>query len=122
MHVLVEEIAVTEVVAGRLLLGALTVFAIMAVMRRSPHIDVGVLPGAALLVVLDSVIPHTLIARAELSIDSGAAAVLISTMPMFTVAFAAVALPDDRPSTSGVVGLAVGFLGVIVLTSGDIFR
>jgi drug/metabolite transporter (DMT)-like permease len=75
-----------------------------------------------LLVILDSVVPHSLIAWAELSIDSGLASVLISTMPMFTVAFAALALPDERLSVQGLLGLGVGFLGVIVLTSGGIFQ
>jgi drug/metabolite transporter (DMT)-like permease len=121
MKVIVEDIAVSELVAARLLLGAITVIAIMAAMGRSVHLDRRMLAGAALLAVLDSIIPHSLIAWAELRIDSGVAAVLISTMPMFTVALAALALPDERLSGVGFLGLGVGFLGVVILSGGDIF-
>jgi drug/metabolite transporter (DMT)-like permease len=122
MKVLVDEIAATEIVAGRLFLGALTVFAIMAVMGRRPQLSGRTIAGAALLAILDSLIPHTLIAWAELRIDSGIAAVLVSTMPMFTVAFAALALPDERLSTQGLLGLGVGLVGVVVLSGGDILE
>jgi EamA domain-containing membrane protein RarD len=80
MNVIVEQIAPTEIVAARLLLGALAVMTIMAVMRRSPWVNPSVLPGAALLVILDSVVPHSLIAWAELSIDSGLAVVPIKVV------------------------------------------
>jgi drug/metabolite transporter (DMT)-like permease len=122
MKVLGEEIAATEIVAGRLVLGALTVFVVMAVLKRRPNLDARALGAAALLATLDSIIPHTLIAWAELRIDSGVAAVLVSTMPMFTVAFAAFVLPDERLSTQGLLGIGVGLIGVVVLSGGDILE
>jgi drug/metabolite transporter (DMT)-like permease len=122
MKVIVEDIAVTELVAGRLLLAAITIIVIMAAMRRSPEISPRMLAGAAVLVLLDSIIPHSLIAMAEKDIDSGVASVLISTMPIFTVAFAALLLPSEKLSLQGLFGLGVGFLGVVVLSGGDIFQ
>jgi drug/metabolite transporter (DMT)-like permease len=122
MKVLVDEIAATEIVAGRLFLGALTVGVIMFVLKRRPQTSARAVASAVILVVFDSLIPHTLIAWAEVRIDSGVAAVLVSTMPMFTVAFAALALPDERLSTQGLFGLAIGLFGVVVLSGGDIFH
>jgi drug/metabolite transporter (DMT)-like permease len=122
MKVIVEDIAVTELVAARLLLGALTVIAVMAVIRHVPQINPRIVAGAALLAVLDSIIPYSLIAWAELRIDSGVASVLISTMPIFTVAIAAIALPNERLSVQGFLCLGIGFLGVVVLSGGDIFE
>jgi drug/metabolite transporter (DMT)-like permease len=122
MKVLVDEISATEIVAGRLFLGALTVFAVMAVLKQRPLLNPRMMAAAALLAVLDSIIPHTLIAWAELRIESGVAAVLVSTMPMFTVAIAALTLRDERLSSHGLVGIGVGLLGVIVLSGGDILR
>ncbi len=122
MKVIVEDISVTELVAARLLLAALTVIVIMVVMRRKPRVDGRMAAGAALLVVLDSIIPHSLIAWAEQDIDSGVASVLISTMPIFTVALAALVLPNENLTAQKVTGLGLGFLGVIVLSGGDIFE
>lgn len=120
VKVIVEEISATEAVAGRLFLGALTLLVLLALMRRAPRLTPSTVAGATVLVVLDSLIPHTLIAWAEVRIDSGIASVLVSTMPLFTVLFASVALPDERLGSQGLVGLAAGFAGVVVLAGNDI--
>jgi drug/metabolite transporter (DMT)-like permease len=65
---------------------------------------------------LETVIPFTLIATAEQKLDSGLAAVLISSMPLFTVLFATLTPTDERLSRIGFIGLAVGFLGIVVLS------
>jgi drug/metabolite transporter (DMT)-like permease len=41
-------------------------------------------------------------------------------MPLFTVLFAAVALPDQMLSPRGFAGLGIGFIGVVVLAGRDI--
>jgi drug/metabolite transporter (DMT)-like permease len=120
MKVIVEEISATELVLGRLALGALTIAIVMVVLRKRPQITPSSIASVTLLAVLDSIIPYTLVAWAEVKIDSGVASVLISTLPLFTVLFASVALPDERLSSRGFLGLASGFAGVVVLTGGDI--
>lgn len=117
--VVVHEISATELVAGRLLLGAVTVAAIMLVMQRAPRITPAALIGAAALALFDSIVPFTLIAWAETRIDSGVCSVIVSTMPLFTVLFAAATLPDERLAPGGILGLSAGFLGVVVLGGGD---
>lgn len=119
VKVIVEDISATELVTARLFLGAATLAALMLILRRGPRVSPTALAGFAALGVFESVIPYTLIAIAEVKIDSGVASVLVSTMPMFTVAFAA-ALPEERLAPRGFLGLGVGFLGVVVLTGGDI--
>lgn len=120
VKVIVEDVSPTETVAGRLFLGALTLSLLLIALRRFPRLSPSTVSGAAALVVLDSIIPHTLIAWAEVRIDSGIASVLISTMPLFTVFFAAVALPDERLGPRGLFGLASGFAGVVVLAGSGI--
>lgn len=120
MKVIVDEIATTELVLGRLGLGAITVAIVMVVLRKKPKITPSTIASIAVLAVLDSIIPYTLIASAEVKIDSGVASVLISTLPIFTVLFASVALPDERLSSRGFLGLGAGFVGVLVLTGPDI--
>lgn len=115
MKVLIEEISAMELVTGRLALGAAATLLLLAALRRLPSLTPSALRGAAVLAVLDSIIPFTLIAWAETRIDSGVCSVIVSTMPMFTVVFAAVVLPDERLAPGGFAGLTAGFLGVVVL-------
>jgi drug/metabolite transporter (DMT)-like permease len=63
------------------------------------------------------VIPFTLITWGERSIDSALASILNSTVPLFTIVLAALALHDEPITVNRLVGLLVGFGGVILLTS-----
>jgi drug/metabolite transporter (DMT)-like permease len=120
MKVLVDEIAPIEITAGRLALGALVVFAIIAVRGKSFRFDAATIAKISLLALVDSVIPFTLIAWSETKIESGVASVLVSTMPMFTVLIASVALPDERLAPVRLMGIPLGFLGVVALSGGDV--
>jgi drug/metabolite transporter (DMT)-like permease len=59
--------------------------------------------------------PFFLISWGERSIDSALAAILDATVPLFTIVFAHYLLEDDRMTPAKVLGLGVGFLGVMVL-------
>ncbi|WP_049935737.1 DMT family transporter [Haloplanus natans] len=53
------------------------------------------------------------------AVTSAAAAVIVSLSPVLTTGFARVLLPDERLTVAGVVGLAFGLLGVVVLARPD---
>jgi drug/metabolite transporter (DMT)-like permease len=65
--------------------------------------------------VLNIVVPFSLITWAELNVASSLAAVLTATTPLFAIVLAAVVLRSERITSQRVTGLAVGFLGVVVL-------
>lgn len=65
--------------------------------------------------VLNIVVPFSLIAWAELNVASSLAAVLTATTPLFAIVIAALLLRSERITSQRVTGLAVGFLGVVVL-------
>ncbi len=67
---------------------------------------VGMVGGAA---------PFTLIAFAADRIPSGLAAILMASAPTFTMALAHFATHDDRISAGKAAGIAVGFVGIILL-------
>ena len=119
MKVLVDEISPTQIVAGRLTLGAALVLAVLLVQRRAALPAPGLILSATLLSVVDHLIPNTLVAWSETRIDGGLASVLMSTMPLFTVVFAMTVLKEGG-STIRVVGLALGFIGVIIASDGDV--
>jgi drug/metabolite transporter (DMT)-like permease len=59
--------------------------------------------------------PYTLITWAEIHIDSGLAAILNALMPLFTVLLAHVFTGDERLTRMKIVGIVLGFLGVVAL-------
>lgn len=71
-----------------------------------------------LLGVLNAGLPFTLIAWAELHITSSLAAILIATMPLFTAVIAALWQGERIAPVKGV-GLALGLVGVLILSGWD---
>lgn len=63
------------------------------------------------------VVPFVLVAWSEQHIASGLASILNSTVPLFTIVLAPFFIRDDRWTLPKMLGLAVGFVGVIVLMS-----
>lgn len=70
--------------------------------------------------VVSIVLPFFLITWGEQSIDSALAAILNSTVPLFVIVLAPLFLPDEHVTVNRVVGLAVGFVGVLVLFVPDL--
>jgi drug/metabolite transporter (DMT)-like permease len=60
-------------------------------------------------------VPFVLISWAERTISSGLASILNATVPLFTILLAALFLPEDGLTAPKLLGLLVGFAGVIVL-------
>ena len=64
---------------------------------------------------LNNVAPFSYIAWGQLTIDSGLAAILNGTTPLFVVLLAHGLTSDERLSANRVAGVVVGLLGVVVL-------
>lgn len=65
-------------------------------------------------------LPFVLISWAEQYLGSGLAAILNSTVPLFTIVLAPLFLADDPFTLPRLGGLLVGFAGVVVLLSPDL--
>ena len=120
IKVIVEETAPLTLVAGRLTLGALPLLAVVAVRRPTIVAPRTILPKALVTAIFATALPFFLIATGEQHIASGVAAVLNSTMPLWTAVFTAFFLPHERLGRSAMWGLALGFGGVLVLSSPDL--
>jgi drug/metabolite transporter (DMT)-like permease len=121
IKVIVEETSPLEVAEGRLFFGALAVAAVLAMRRTGLRWPPSLWLRVAVLALVSVVTPFVLIAWAEEHIASGTASVLNSTMPLFTTMFAAIFLMEEQLTPVRGVGLVVGFLGVVVLTGGEIY-
>lgn len=64
--------------------------------------------------------PFVLITIAEKSIPSSLAALLNAAVPLFTLIIAALVLPEERITVGRLLGLGLGFAGVLLLLSKDL--
>jgi drug/metabolite transporter (DMT)-like permease len=103
------------VAIGRVAVGALVLIALVAVQRTAWPKDRRSWLLLAIMGVLGNVIPFSLINWGEVRIDSGLAAILMSTVPLATIVLAP-AFVRDEPITAGkVIGVVLGMLGVVIL-------
>ena len=109
-------------IAGRLLFGAAILAIVVAIARqelpRSPRMYGHLL----VMSVINIVLPFTLITVGEQSIDSALASILNATVPLGVIVIAPLFLPDERITPGRIAGLAVGFLGVILLVAPDLMN
>ena len=104
-------------VAMRLAVGAALLVGVLLVTRQPIPRDARTYGHLVVLSVLSIVLPFSLITFAELSVPSSVASILVATVPLFVIVIAAVFLRDEPITVNGVVGLAIGFGGVMLLTA-----
>jgi drug/metabolite transporter (DMT)-like permease len=68
------------------------------------------------------VIPFALITTAERSVDSNLAAIINGAVPLFVVLLAAFFLHDEPLTVNRLVGIGIGYIGVVVLVSRSLFE
>jgi len=115
VEVAVATLPTLTIVALRVGLAAPVLWAVVALtgraLPRTAH-DWGQL---AIMGVLNNVLPFTLIVTGQQQIASGLASILNATTPLFAVIFAGLFLMDERFTAPRVLGVALGFLGTVVL-------
>jgi drug/metabolite transporter (DMT)-like permease len=119
IKIALNEIGPLTLVTYRVGLGLLTGLAVAAFLRIRIPRDWKTWRVFIVLGILNIAIPFSLISWGEQSIDSAVASVLNATVPLFTIFIAHFFLRDDRMTIHKVVGLLVGFGGVVLLLSQD---
>jgi drug/metabolite transporter (DMT)-like permease len=105
----------------RLLFGVLLLVGVVLIARPALPEHRRTYGHLVVMALLSIVIPFWLITYGEGSgVDSSVAAILNSTVPLFTIVIAPLFIHDEHITANRIAGLAVGFVGVIVLTSGDL--
>lgn len=113
----VETITPLTLVAGRLFFGLVLLVAAVGIARERLPREARIYRHLVVMAVLNIVIPFFLITWAEQTTDSALAAILNATVPLFTIVFAASFLHDEPITLNRVVGLAIGFVGVVIIVS-----
>jgi drug/metabolite transporter (DMT)-like permease len=120
IKIAVQEVGPITLVAFRVLFGLLFGLVVILVQRPRLPRDLKSWYPVLLLGITNVAIPFFLISWGEKSIDSAVASILDATVPLFTILVAHYLLHDDKMNLPKVLGLLVGFAGVVVLMSKDI--
>lgn len=113
--VAVAELPPLTIVALRVGLAAIALWSIALVIGLRPPKSARVWVAFLGMGLLNNVIPFVLIAWGQTQIASGLASILNATTPLFTVVVAGMLLSDERPTPLKLVGVTVGFIGVVVM-------
>ena len=120
IKIAVQEIGPITLVAFRVLFGLLFGVVVIYIQRVAwPRTLKGWVP-LLVLGIANIAIPFFLISWGEQSIDSAVASILNATVPLFTILVAHTLLRDDKMTWPKVLGLLLGFAGVVILMSKDI--
>lgn len=113
----VETLSPFTLVASRLAIGTAVLALVLRLSRQGLPRRPSVYGHLVVVALLGIVIPFSLITWGEQSIDSALAAILNGSVPLFAIVLAALVLPDEPITVNRLVGLLIGFGGVVVLTS-----
>ena len=118
VEIALEGLPVLTIVWCRVALAA--VFLRVALAFSGIDIPRGRAVWAALFVMgfLNNAVPFTLFVLAQGQISGSLAAILNATTPLFTVMVAHIATQDERAGRAKVIGLILGFSGVVVMMAG----
>lgn len=113
----VNDFGTFTLVALRLIVGALLLWTVVRIAGQALPRERRTYGHLFMMAILNITIPFLLITWAEQSVESSLAAILTSPVPLFAIVLSSIFLYDEPMRVNGVVGLAVGFIGVIVITS-----
>jgi drug/metabolite transporter (DMT)-like permease len=120
IKIAVQEVGPFTLVGFGVVFGALTGILATIFLRTPWPRDSATWVTYAILGVTSVAIPFVLISWGEKTIDSAVASILNASMPFFTIIIAHYTLRDDRMTVQEILGLLVGFGGVVVLLSKDL--
>lgn len=113
----VQTLPTFTLIAARLGIGLVVLVSVVAIAREPLPRNPRIYGHLVVMALVNVVLPFALITTAERSVDSAMAAVLNGAVPLFVIVLAALFLHDEPMTVNRLVGLGVGYLGVIVLVS-----
>lgn len=117
IKIAVDDFGTFTLITLRLLIGAAFLWFVLRATRTPLPRERRIYGHLLVMATINIALPFTLITWAEQSVDSALAAILNSTVPLFVIVIAPAFLPEEPIRVNGLVGLAIGFIGVILLVS-----
>ncbi len=108
-----RELNVFTTVAHRVFWGTVLIW-IIALARKWPLPPPSLWLACLIMGLLNNVIPFSLIAWGQTTIESGLASILNAATAIFGILFAAIIFQDERLTQRKTIGVTLGFIGVIL--------
>lgn len=115
IKIALEGLAPAEIVLGRLACGAIVLAVAVVMGRRGWPTGGAAWRHLGVIAIVGNVVPFFLFAWGEQHVGSSIAGVLNGATPLLTMVVALALLPEERATVVRVVGLVVGFAGVVVI-------
>jgi len=116
-----KELEVFTTVAHRVFWGTCLIW-IIAIARKWPLPPPQLWAACLVMGLLNNVIPFSLIAWGQTAIESGLASIINAATAIFGILFAAIAFQDEQLTRRKIVGVLLGFVGVIIAIGPDSLR
>jgi drug/metabolite transporter (DMT)-like permease len=113
----VDDFGTFTLVSLRLLVGAALLWIVIRVAHQPLPRERRIYGHLLVMAIINITIPFLLITWAEASVESSLAAILTSPVPLFAIVLSSLFLPDEPIRLNGLIGLLVGFVGVVIVTS-----
>jgi len=110
-----EAFAPLQVSLGRLIFGSATLIAILAASGEKLPAGAHLWGQLTIAAILLNVAPFTLFAYGEQHVSSVLAGIWNATVPLFTLPVAVLTLADEHATARRLAGLAIGFVGVLIV-------
>lgn len=118
--ILVREYPPFTLVLGRVGLAAVAMLALLRMRGEALPLAPRLWGSAAVMALLNNVVPFSLISFGEQSVSSGLAAILNATTPLFAVVLAHLLTTNERLTPARILGLALGLSGVAALIGPEV--
>jgi len=96
-------------------IAAMTLWSIVFILGLKPPKELKVWLAFLGMGLLNNVVPFVLIVWGQTQLASGLASILNAATPIFAVAVAGFLLPDEKASLLKIVGILIGFMGVVIM-------
>jgi drug/metabolite transporter (DMT)-like permease len=113
----VDDFGTFTLVALRLVVGAILLWTVIRLAHQRLPRERRIYGHLLVMAIINITIPFLLITWAEQSVESSLAAILTSPVPLFAIVLSALFLPDEPMRVNGLIGLFVGFIGVVIVVS-----
>ena len=120
IKIAVDDFGTFTIVAGRLVIGAALLWTVLRISGKPLPRERRLYGHLMVMALINITAPFLLITWAERSVDSSLAAILTSLVPLFAVLIAPFFIHDEPFRANAAIGLVIGFIGVVVITSREL--
>jgi len=120
IKIAVDDFGTFTLVALRLAVGSALLWAVTRIAGQAIPRTRRIYGHLFVMAMINIAVPFLLITWAERSVDSALAAISTALVPLFVVVLTPLFVDDEPLHLKGIVGLALGLVGVIVLTGRDL--